>query len=326
MSLMNELPYRDGYALWAAVIARAKTEAQESGTAARTLVRRFVVDRFLARVFAFPGDEWVLKGGNAVLTRVHDARTTKDIDLLNELADLSAAVTKLRQAVEVDLGDHFRFVITGPRATDRSTKQPNVEGCRVSIDAYCGVKRRDSFTVDLVTGSLMTARPDIQSRPGLVPAVPPTNVRLYPVADHIADKLCATQSMYGTTGDKPSSRVRDLVDLVVFTRTQHIDGSDLIEAITAEWIHRRMPGTPRFAPPANWNRLYPAEARGVPACGDILTLDAATELVTGLLAPAFDRTAMGKRWSPESRTWTTAEPRAMPRGALSRRTIWCIGN
>jgi hypothetical protein len=285
---------------------RAKTEAQASGVATGTLLRRFVVDRFLARVFAFPGNEWVLKGGNAVLTRVRDARTTKDVDLLAELADLDAAVEKLYRAVEVDLHDHFRFVITGTRAAGGGTAQPYVEGYKVSIDAYCGVKRRERFSVDLVRGSLMTAEPDIQIRPGLVPAVPPASVRLYPVVDHIADKLCATQSMYGTSGDEPSSRVRDLVDLVVFARTQRIDGTALIKAITAEWTHRGLPGNPYFAPPANWLRLYPAEARRVPACGDTLTLAAAVELVTGLLASAFDRTAADKRWSPESRAWTTS--------------------
>lgn len=301
--MTNELPYRDGNALWAAVTARAKTEAQVSGISPGALLRRFVVDRFLARVFALPGDEWVLKGGNAVLTRVHDARTTKDIDLLAELNDLDAAITRLREAVMIDLGDHFRFVITGTRPASGGMMQPDVEGYKVSIDAYCGVKRRDHFSVDVVTGSVMTAKPDVQTRPGLVPAVPPTSVRLYPVVDHIADKLCATQSTYGTANDQPSSRVRDLVDLVVFARTQRIDGSALIDAITSEWAHRALPGTPHFAPPPNWDRLYPPEARRVPACGDTLTLTAATELVDALLSPAFDRTATGKHWERTSRAW-----------------------
>lgn len=305
--MTNELPYRDGNALWAAVTARAKTESQVTDVAAGALLRRFVVDRFLARIFALPGDEWVLKGGNAVLTRVHDARTTKDIDLLADLGDLDAAVERLRRAVEIDLPDHFRFVITGVRAAGGGTMQPDVEGYKVSIDAYCGVRRRERFSVDLVTGSLMTAEPDIQTRPTLVPTVPPAKVRLYPVVDHIADKLCATQSTYGTAGDQPSSRVRDLVDLVVFARTQCVDGAELIEAITAEWTHRSLTGSPFFEPPAHWSRLYPAEARRVPACGDVLTFAGALDLVAALLAPAFDRTANGQLWSPETGTWTRAE-------------------
>ena len=145
------LPYKDGNALWAAVTARAKTEAQVSGATTGALARRFVVDRFLARVFALPDDSWVLKGGNAVLSRVHDARTTKDVDLLIELGDLNAAVTRLEEAVAIDLGDHFRFVITGTRAASGSAMQPDIDGYKMSIDAYCGVRRRDRFSVDVVT-------------------------------------------------------------------------------------------------------------------------------------------------------------------------------
>lgn len=55
--MTDELPYKDGNALWAAVTARAKTEAQPTGATAGAPLRRFVVDRFLARVFALPGDE-----------------------------------------------------------------------------------------------------------------------------------------------------------------------------------------------------------------------------------------------------------------------------
>lgn len=302
--MTDELPYKDGNALWAAVTARARTEAQDTGATAGALLRRFIVDRFLARVFEPPGNEWVLKGGNAVLTRVHDARTTKDIDLLAELHDVDAAIARLREAVEIDLGDHFRFVITGISAASGGAMQPGVQGHKLSIEAYCGVKRREHFSVDIVTGSLMTAEPDVQTRPGLVPAVPPTRVRLYPVVDHIADKLCATQSTYGTAGDQPSSRVRDLVDLVVFARTQRIDGTELIEAITSEWVHRGLADAPHFAPPAHWDRLYPAEARRVPACGDTLTLALATDLVSALLGPAFDRSAAARQWEPATGSWT----------------------
>lgn len=302
--MTDELPYKNGSALWEAAAARAKTLSQSSGVTAAELLRRFAVDRFLARVFALRGDEWVLKGGNAVLARVHSARSTKDIDLLSELGDLDAAVARLRQAVAIDLGDHFRFVITGIRLVSGGAMQPDVGGYKVSIAAYCGVKVRQRFSVDVVTGSLMTAEPDVQTRPGLVPAVPSIRVRLYPVVDHIADKLCATQSTYGATGDKPSSRVRDLVDLVVFARTQRVDGTALIEAINSEWAYRGLPGAPYFAPPANWDRLYPTAARRVPACGDTHTLSAAIELISTLLDPAFNLTARGKQWNPSTRTST----------------------
>ena len=303
-----ELPYRDGNALWAAVTARAKAESKTTGVTPGSLVRRFVVDRFLARVFFHPENGWVLKGGNAVLTRVHDARTTKDIDLLAELGDLDAALESLRGAIAIDLNDHFRFVISTVRDAGGGDTQPNLDGYKVLVEAYCGVRRRDSFSVELVTGSVMTAEPDSQSRATLVPAILPTTVRLYPAVDHVADKLCATQSTYGTNGDQPSSRVRDLVDLVVFARTQQFDGARLTKAISSEWTHRGLTGHPCFDPPQQWKRNYAAEASRVPACGDTLAFDSAVTLVSTFLSPALEGTAHGRHWAPEQREWVSFAP------------------
>ena len=54
------------------------------------------------------------------------------------------------------------------------------------------------------------------------------------MVDRIADELAATQSTYRAAGDRLSSRVRDLVDLVVSFRPQDVDGNALINAIRAE--------------------------------------------------------------------------------------------
>jgi len=105
--------YRDGVALWSAAASRAKTTAKETGVSSNALLCRFVFDRFLARVFHEPNSPWVLKGGTAILARVHDARTTKDVDLFHQANSLDAALGALRAAItEVRIDDHFRFVIT----------------------------------------------------------------------------------------------------------------------------------------------------------------------------------------------------------------------
>jgi len=296
--------YKDGRALWAAAAARAKLAAAERGVNPAVALREFVFDRFLARVFREPHGPWVLKGGHAALLRVNDARTTKDVDLLRELGDPGAAVTDLRSLLDVDLGDHFRFVITTVEPSRQGVGQPGVEGLRVGVDAYCGAKNVDSFGVDLVTGSLMTAAPQIETAESLaVPGVQPAQVRLYPLVDHIADKLCATQAKYGASGDQRSSRVQDLVDLVVFARTQQVDGTPLIAAIRGEWPHRKLVGPPMFDPPADWQDRYPRLARSVPACGDVTTFDAAVALVHQFLDQPLDGSADGRRWSPTTLAW-----------------------
>jgi len=295
--------YRDGVALWSAVTARATTTAKATGVAAGAVVRRFVFGRFLARVFHDDSAPWVLKGGTAVLARVHDARTTKDVDLLNEELDLERAIQALRSAVALDLHDHFRFVVTYVETNLGGAGQPELDGCRVSIDAYCGAKKT-AFGVDLVTGSLMTTAPEVRTVPVLdLRGLQAPTIRLYPVVDHIADKLCATQAMYGTDGNRRSSRVRDLVDLVVFTRSQDVDGGELINAIRGEWTHRGLPGSATFDPPSTWEQLYPPLARKVPVVADLTSFSEAVALVHTLLDPALDGTADGRRWVAGDLAW-----------------------
>lgn len=294
--------YATGVALWRAVTDQAKATAKATGVDTSAVIRRFVFGRFLARVFHDPSAPWVLKGGTAVLARVHDARTTKDVDLLHQLGDLNAAVEALTAAGRIDLDDHFRFVIVNVETNIGG--QPQVDGCRVTIDAYVGTMKKDTFGVDLVTGSLMTAAPETITDPVLdLRGLEAPVMRLYPVVDHIADKLCATQAMYGADGNLPSSRVRDLVDLVVLARSQDVDGSALISAVRGEWTHRSLPGTPVFAPPADWERRYPPEAHKAPVVADMTAFPDAVALVGAFLAPVVDGSAAGRRWIASDLTW-----------------------
>lgn len=294
--------YQSGVDQWRAIKARAK--ASGGGARASALTRQLVHSRFLARLFGETDSPWVLKGGSAVLMRVDDGRTTKDVDLLHEGDDLDGALAALRDAAGRDLGDHFRFVLQARRAGGGAA-QPGVEGYRITVQAFCGTAAAGSFPVDLVTGSLMTGVPDVVVSDVLeVPGLTPPVVRLYPVVDHVADKLCAVQARYGQAGDQPSSRVRDLVDLVVFALSVDVDGAALSTALHAEWAHRRLEGAPRFEPPETWAQSYPPVARSLPRCAGYTDLPAARELVADFLGAALERRAEGLRWSAVARCWS----------------------
>ncbi|WP_166850197.1 hypothetical protein [Isoptericola sp. BMS4] len=79
-----------------------------------------------------------------------------------------------------------------------SELQPNVRTLRVSVEVYAGTKRAEQSHIDLVTGSMMTSDPETSvRRPDVVvPDVSPSVVLLYPVVDHVADKVCATETTY----------------------------------------------------------------------------------------------------------------------------------
>lgn len=300
---MTTSGYANGAQLWQAVTDRAKANKARTGKNPEATIREYVMSRFLARVFHDPAGPWVLKGGTATLMRVRDARATKDVDLFARLGDLDAAVAALLRAVKVDLGDHFRFQPVG-RPTATLTGQADTRGVTLAFEVYVGAAQKNRLNVDLVTGSLMTTEPDTLTVETLtVGSVVNPTVRVYPVVDHIADKLCATQARYGVNGERPSSRVKDLVDLVVFARTSSLDGAELITAIEGEWTHRRLAGTPAFAPPPDWAPRYTAQARKTPACGEITQYAAAVTLVHDLLDPVFDHSAVGRRWRPDTRVW-----------------------
>lgn len=296
-------PYASGFAQWDAIKDRAKIVARERGVDGQGLVRQVVYSRLLARVFANADAPWVLKGGTATLIRVPNARTTKDVDLFATEGDIDAAVAQLRDMLSVDVGDHFRFVVTRLERNGGAGAQPNLHAVRVHIQAYCGVRPVNPlFGIDVVVGSLMTAEPDLVVDGVLeVRGLTPPTVRLYPVVDHIADKVCATMSTFGSGR---STRERDLIDLVVFACTQNIGGQALTLAIHAEWAHRDLPGQATFAPPLAWKRGYPALARKTSACS-VTDWDEAVALVGALLGPACSRTAGQQRWLATDRAWRT---------------------
>lgn len=294
--------YKSSQSFWSAVNAHAKTATKDEERTVTAFLGQFVHERFLARIFSGTG-HWVLKGGNAVLARVSDARTTQDVDLLRQLGDLDAAYNELIAAAKVDLEDHFHFEPVKKTTAGQGGDQPAVEGVRVVFDAYCGSQKVQSVKVDLVVGSIMTTDPEESYKPVLeIDGMEPPKILLYPVVDHIADKLCATQARYGTANNR-SSRVRDLVDLVVFARTQDIHGEALSIAISSEWAVRKLVDNPSFDPPTEWRSQYSSLSRAVPACGEYTTFESATALATKLLEPACRGETAEHRWDCSTLQW-----------------------
>ena len=107
-----------------------------------------------------------------------------------------------------------------------------------------------AFQVDLgAEGIELTGHPD--------PVRPLTNIEIltsprkswqaYPLVDHVADKVCATMQRYGS---RPSSREKDLVDIVVLATTHDVGGAALSRAITAEMRRRRLNHFDQFVVPS----------------------------------------------------------------------------
>ena len=284
-----------------AAARRASASDPSLSTDQRIRLEHF--NRFLSRVFSEgPDSEWLLKGGTGMLARVPSTRATRDIDLYREGYGLDDAVADLRRLADHDLGDHFRFGYIGHRAIVGGEGQPYTDGYRVVFDTYIGAQKKTRIGVDLATGAGLTAEPTITAPASALdlPRLVGFDYRLYPVVDQIADKVCATMHRYS---DRPSSREKDLVDLVVLAVTHDIDGTALSTAIATETRRRRMDPVEHFIVPAEWGAAYSKMARKVPYCTDLETIDAATGLVSTFIDPALDGTSAGRVWRSDEQLW-----------------------
>ena len=322
---------RDGYGDWRslelAIKEAAKQAAREAGAgvSAATVdaqIRQARFDRFLSRVFA-AGDEseWLLKGGMSMLARVPRSRTTKDVDLAaQKAADLAEAEKALVDLVDVDLGDHLTFRLIRSTPTGLGENQPGLATRRyifacIDVDHDTQI---DTAHVDVVVGPPPVGRPDVvepANRLHLRRPLITHPYRLYPLADHVADKVCATMDT-NYPGAKRSSRVKDLVDLVVLAHTQAVVLDELRNAIAAKRVISGIEPFKHFDIPDDWARTYPTTAKGVPSA-EFFTAAAAADLVASFVDPALDKSSNTGIWDPDNLAWVaaTSGPSAAPADA-----------
>lgn len=298
---------RGRYASPAAVEAAIRQAARAAGGPSDVdqRVRQAHFDRFLCRIFS-QGDEceWVLKGGTGMLARVPGARTTLDIDLFRSGYALDAVIADLRRLAEIDLEDHFRFVYVSHESVIAGEQQPYTDGVRVKFETYLGVKRLGELRVDLAIGKAITGTIETIG-PGnrlLLPRLVSYDYRLYPVVDQVADKVCATMATYASG---PSSREKDLVDLVIIANTQELAAHELHAAIDGERRRRLIEPFARFVAPERWGLAYTKLARNVPVCGREERIGDALALMERFIDPVLRGEAIGS-WHCSAREWRSS--------------------
>jgi hypothetical protein len=230
-------------------------------------------------------------------------RATLDIDLYRDGYGLDQAVDDLRRLAGSDLGDHFRFVYVGHRSILAGDQQPYTDGCRVEFETYIGVQKKGRIRVDLSVGAGLAAEPTVMAPASALdlPRLVGFNYRLYPVVDQVADKVCATMQRYGS---RPSSREKDLVDIVVLATTHDVGGAALSRAITAEMRRRRLDHFDQFVVPSEWGPAYEKLARRVPYCAGVVAINDARALASAFLDPVLQGAVNDLWWSHENRAWS----------------------
>ena len=209
-------PYKTATAFRVALEERLRQRALESGTPLDRLRKEVAFQRLFARMTASDvADGWVLKGAQVLLIRLDErARATKDADTTwrYEASELQAA---LDEAMELDLGDGFSFEIGSRSRLEAETEDG---GWRYSVRSRLDGRLFEQFVLD-VNVSPDDLRPVDQLTFRRVldfAGLEPPTIAAVPVAFHLAEKLHAYVRIYA--GSRPSSRVKDLYDMLVMAR------------------------------------------------------------------------------------------------------------
>lgn len=283
--------------------AARNAAASDPSVSVSDRIRQEYFRRFLSRVFAEQRDSnWLLKGGTGLLARAPSARVTRDVDLFHAQVGLDAALDDLRRLASIDLGDFFRFEYLRHAQTIGGQQQAHTDGYHVDFDVYLGANHKGTLRVDLVVGVVVTGEVTVQAPAnGLtLPRLPSHAYRLYPVVDQIADKVCATLAEYRGT---PSTREKDLVDLVVIAMTEDVGADALRTAILAESAMRSLRGVMALTVPSAWGAVYATSARSVPYCADFRTVELAAELMRSFVDPVLRNEVAGMTWRHAERAW-----------------------
>lgn len=268
---------------------RIRIAAASRGIDANRLRRSLVFQRLLARI---EGSGLVRKGGYCLEARLPDtARATKDVDLVGRLAMLDDA-EDLQDTLEVMLGatqvtDGFSF--RGAKARRMRSDTDQATAWRVSLTAYLDGAPFERILVDLVgqVSEIAGATERLVVPPPLsLEGVDEVVVEAVDVYQHAAEKLHAFSRIYAH--DQPSSRVKDLIDLVLLIETGLVHDPGRLRS-RIEVVHTVRDGAspppelPR--PPGDWAVSYAAMAAdlGLSAA----TTDAAYDLVAGSYAAAL---------------------------------------
>jgi len=262
------------------------------------LRRQLAYDRLLARLFLDPEPGWILKGGISMIARLSVARHSADIDLVAGADSPAAGLVSLREAAALDLGDFFTFRFEQPRFLVQG-----VEGLRVPTEAWLGSRVFERFGVDLVTGVVITGQPE-SATPLValdIPGLPRPRYRLYPLADSIADKVMAIMERHQ---GRPSTRFRDLIDLVLIAHTQRIGADDLATALMSERLRRGLPAASklRVNDQVMWRTGYATIAHDVPGLAE-KNLSQALRVARMFLDPVLADRADGTTWNPAALSW-----------------------
>lgn len=273
--------------------------ARETGLPIVRTRREATFEALLNRLTVVAPGRWLLKGGLALDLRLSvRARTTRDMDLARSDNE-EAATSDFVEAQSLDIGDHFVFSIT---RSQTPADVGAVHSVRYSMRAEMAGRLFENVAVDVGFGDPQPDMVEAVSTPGLLAfgGIPPIRVPTLPIAQHVAEKLHAYTRSYQSGS---SSRVKDLVDIVLIASHYTIEAGVLRRAFEATFSARRQHSLPSSLPrpDSQWAAAYRKVAREVGIDEEIDSgFREAARFLDPILGAVVDE---GARWHMDARDW-----------------------
>ncbi len=261
--------YGSAAALRRALETRLMQEANDRSTDLTRRRRLVVFDRVAARLSADPTAGWILKGGAALEFRLHNrARATKDMDLAvcpdgDRGLDADSVRERLIDALARDEdGDGFLFQVSPavPLRADTAGRG----GWRFSIESRLAGKTFATVRIDVVARGEEISRTERVPLPNTLvfAGTPHRDIEAVDRRQHFAEKVHALTRDYG---DRPNTRVKDLVDLLLLIENGLAADAALTDAVRHVFAVRATHPVPDTLPdpPPIWAETYPELADGL---------------------------------------------------------------
>ncbi len=290
--------YRDAPAFRQALEQRLKTRAGGDGAHLARDRKRIAFDRLLARLGDVAPDRWLLKGGFALDLRLADrARSTRDVDLEWQTSEEELA-EMLINAAGLTSDDFFTFTI------ERAGIPPERLGgaYRFRVTASLAGRLFETYLLDVAIATLPVDEHDTLTSDLLSFAeVEPVEIPAIPLERHLGEKLHAYTRRY--RDDRPSSRAKDLIDIVLIRELKAFEAQRLHDKI-AKVFQARETQPPRAlpAPPSEWAVPYQTLAAEVGLDRDLST---GHRLAADFLDPVLRNDPNLGHWDIESLEWRT---------------------
>ena len=272
--------------------------------------RQALRDRFLCRIFSDPEARFILKGGSGLLARIPDGRATRDIDFATVMRESSeSALMAIVELAGKDMGDFLTFKL------DKWTESLDENGysrlLKLRFQTFMGHEEKDPILIDLSLDCSIT-QPAERIAPAnrvCVDGLESCDYLVYPLPDQLADKLCAIMERH--PGGWPSSRMKDLVDVVYYATNEAFSLEELARSIAYECSRRDMDPPEKFEAPDAWAGKFAAFARKNGVSEEYASFGAATSLASVLFDPALGATQGWRAfWDPQSLRWQDQPPSA----------------